>query len=351
MTESMSVGGMLADQLDRMLADQVTHALLSAAERGEFPSKLWGELEGMGVADAMVPEETGGAGLSWIDLEPVFHSLGHHAAPVPLGETIVGRWTLAAAGLSAPEGPLALVNDPLRLDRGGRLVGRAHRVVWAPHADHAVALATSEDDWQICLVPLEDIGPPQNLGSHATIARVPAADVEFSGRRPVRIAPAPAVLRKLGLKPTLAVLRSVQSAGGLDRVLRLSIEYGNTRVQFGRPISKFQAIQHMIAELAELTAAANVAGRIGCRAIDLNDCETGPAIAKCRIGASVTRGVAIAHQVFGAMGVTDEHVLHFVTRQLLQWREEGGSEHWWAERLGRTIVAGGGAQLWGRLTA
>jgi acyl-CoA dehydrogenase len=54
--------------------------------------------------------------------------------------------------------------------------------------------------------------------------------------------------------------------------------------------------------------------------------------------------------VFGAIGVTEEHELHYYTRRLWQWRAEGGSEHWWSERLGRQVLAAGGAALWPFLT-
>lgn len=350
MSETMSIGAMLADQVDRLFASRVTHASLGSAETGRFPGDLWDELDGMGIGDALAPEAVGGAGLGWAELDPLFRSLGHHAAPVPLGETIIGRWALAGAGLAVPPGVLAVVGETLGLDAANRLDGRVPLVAWAPCADHGVAVAETGGGRVVCLVSLTDIGPSDGLGARATIARVPAASVDFTGRTPLGVAPAPAPLGGLGLLPVLAVLRAAQMAGGMDRALELAIDHANTRVQFGRPIGRFQAVQHMIAELAELTAAASVGARIGCGALDAGDVETGPAIAKCRAGQSVTRGVAIAHQVFGAMGVTDEHVLHFVTRRLLQWRDEGGNEHWWAERLGRAAIAAGGARLWSGLT-
>src|SRR5690606_37212191 len=112
-----------------------------------------------------------------------------------------------------------------------------------------------------------------------------------------------------GLQAMLAAIRAAQIAGALSRVLEMCVEYANTRAQFGRPIAKFQAIQHQLAELAEQAAAAQVASLYACRQIDADHIRHGAAIAKTCTGKAATRGAAIAHQVFGAIGVTDEHLL------------------------------------------
>ena len=60
---------------------------------------------------------------------------------------------------------------------------------------------------------------------------------------------------------------------------------------------------------------------------------------------------AIAHAVFGAIGFTHEHSLHFLTRRLWAWRAEYGSDAFWAEQLGRTLAARGDEGLWPLVTA
>ena len=59
----------------------------------------------------------------------------------------------------------------------------------------------------------------------------------------------------------------------------------------------------------------------------------------------------IAHQVHGAIGVTDEHALPWFTKRLWAWQDEFGSAREWAALLGRGVVADGGAGLWPRLSA
>jgi acyl-CoA dehydrogenase len=122
-------------------------------------------------------------------------------------------------------------------------------------------------------------------------------------------------------------------------------------VQFGRPISKFQAIQHQMAVLASETAAASAAVEQAVEAsAELPDLLT-IAVAKARVGEAAGKAANIAHAVFGAMGFTREHTLHYSTRRLWAWRNELGNEAYWQKRLGRTFTAGGADRLWETLTA
>lgn len=346
MSDNMEVSAMLADQLNRLFEKLVTREALIGAEAGTLPRALWDELDNIGVTLALVAEDAGGVGLPWAAAEDVWRSIGYHAAPVPLGETMIGRWALAAAGLEIPDGPLAISSDLLQIDDAKGISGADVIVHWADQADYFVAVATDNSKAaHLCLIRRSDAqSAPQ-----ATISRIPCARMSLAGVTPVAIAPLPAGIGSLGLLPQLAALRATQMGGCLDRMLALCVEFGNTRVQFGKPIGKFQAIQHMIATLAEQAAAARVAASFGCRSLDSSNYEVGVAVAKIQTGQSASAGTAIAHQVFGAMGVTDEHSLHFFTRRLWQWRDEGESEHWWAERLGNQVIEAGGSALWPNL--
>jgi len=70
------------------------------------------------------------------------------------------------------------------------------------------------------------------------------------------------------------------------------------------------------------------------------------ASAKIRVGEAAAEGAAIAHQVLGAIGFTQEHVLHRYTRRLWAWRDDFGSESVWAVKLGQLIAAKGADALW-----
>lgn len=347
MSEEMNISGMLTEQLERLFGREVNAKARATAEEGRFAASLWGEVEAMGVTTALVPEDAGGAGLSWADAEPVFRLCGRHAAPVPLGETMIASWALASAGLDIPESAIAVSPMVWKLSIDNKVSGIDQCVSWAPEVTHVVGVARGGGENFVCVLRTSDV---RSTGLQ-TIERIPAAKLNIEAVEPLRIAPSTRI-GALGLKPQLATLRAVQMAGVLERILALCVEYGNTRVQFGKPIGKFQAIQHMIAELASHAAAAQVAGLYACRQMQgtPEDAAFGAAVAKTRLGSAATRAAAIAHQVFGAIGVTDEHELHYFTRRLWQWRTDAGSEHEWSQYLGRQVLAGGGSRLWDRLS-
>jgi len=138
--------------------------------------------------------------------------------------------------------------------------------------------------------------------------------------------------------------------GALERCLELSIEHANTRVQFGKPLGKQQAVQQNLALLAEETAAVAVAAQAAALARDFGDAAFEIGCAKLRANQAAGRGAAIAHQVHGAIGFTQEYPLHQYTRALTHWRSAFGNDAYWADQVGGFAAALGGSGLWTELT-
>src|SRR5262249_57805952 len=114
---------------------------------------------------------------------------------------------------------------------------------------------------------------------------------------------------------------------------------------------KFQAVQQNLARLAGETAAALAVSGSAADALsqggsfdDAVLLET--ASAKIRCAEAATEGAAIAHQVFGAIGFTKEHVLHRFTMRTLAWRDDFGSESYWAAELGKHVAKCGAEEFW-----
>lgn len=158
-------------------------------------------------------------------------------------------------------------------------------------------------------------------------------------------------LRHLG-----ALARSAAIAGALESALVQSVRYANERIQFGRPIAAFQAIQHSLAILAAETVAARTSALVAAASApsiaagDTSRAGFDIAVAKLRCSEAATRGAPIAHQVHGAIGFTREHPLHRATCRLWAWRAEHGSDSQWAEQLGGAAIAAGSRALWPALT-
>jgi alkylation response protein AidB-like acyl-CoA dehydrogenase len=149
----------------------------------------------------------------------------------------------------------------------------------------------------------------------------------------------------------MAFARSCQIAGALDAALALSVGYVNERLQFGRPLGKFQAVQQNLASFACEAAAANCAAMGAAQALDRGEAHFEIAAAKLRANRAVEIGTTVAHQVHGAIGFTQEYGLHPLTRRLWQWRSEFGNDAYWSRELGSKVVAAGAEAFWPDLTA
>ena len=165
---------------------------------------------------------------------------------------------------------------------------------------------------------------------------------ELCGRYllPVRL-PELIVQRAKVSRPVLeltAVLLAAQMAGAMQRVLEMTLQFANERQQFGRPLGKFQAIQHQLAVMAEQVLAARMAAQIGCIASAGIPASMNAAIAKARTSEAVVEVVALAHSIHGAMGFTADHDLQLFTRRLHAWRLEAGSESYWQNVLGQLVL-------------
>jgi len=140
-----------------------------------------------------------------------------------------------------------------------------------------------------------------------------------------------------------------------DRVLATAVEYSKQRVQFGRSISTFQAIQHMLAELASCVAATIASAEAAARDADegglLDGGRFSIAAAKSQASEFAQRIASISHQSMGAMGFTHEHILHHYTRRLWVWRRDFGSETFWGEKIGQAYAKAGPDALWASLSA
>ncbi len=136
--------------------------------------------------------------------------------------------------------------------------------------------------------------------------------------------------------------RSQLLAGAAKGALAAAVRYAGTRVQFGRPIGKFQAVQQQLALAAAEVAAATAAATSAARVVDADgftalSARLAVAVAKSRAGEAAGEVARIAHQVHGAIGFTREHDLRLLTTRLWAWRDEDGSEAEWNELIGALV--------------
>lgn len=339
----------VVDTATRIFRDLCQPATINDAENGTWPKPLWDALEESGLPLAWVPEDFGGAGATIADGFAVLRVSGYFAVPVPLAETMMAGWLLAHAGIEAPAGPMTIApvhaDGNITLGADGKLRGRARRVPFARNAAHIALVAHDGDERVVALVPTARLP----ISEDKSLAGEPRDTVAFDGAIPTVVKPAAIhedIIQRFG-----AAVRLQQMAGALEKILEQSVQWALDRSQFGRPIAKFQAVQHNLATLAGEVAAAGAAADLAaeaCAGPEPSAAEV--AIAKVRASEAAGTGAAIAHQVHGAMGFTYEHTLHHATRRLWSWREEFGNETVWATRLGRMVAQQGADQLWPFIT-
>jgi acyl-CoA dehydrogenase len=311
-------------------------AALQAATADGWSPELWAVTAAVELPLVDLPARHGGSDgtlRNWVD---VLHEAARHGAPIPLAETGVAGWLLAAAGANAPLVPMTVVE-----------------VVAAPDgAVEATAVPSARAAEQIVVLdrtrPIEQVGviapsacavePRLGLsGEPRDTVRFLLRDVEPRGEVDAEVVTA--------LARRWALARSAQMAGALQAVLALAREHAARRVQFGRPIARLPVIRERLVLLAEEAAVADAAVEVALRSPD----ELGVAVAKIRTGEAAGTGARIAHQIHGAIGMSDEHALHHFTRRLWAWRGEAGDECAWAQRIGTRLAAGGPA-AWEHLT-
>jgi len=318
---------------------------------------LWAALADSGLTGVGLPEEAGGSGGEFADAVAVVGALAAGAAAVPVAEQLlVAAPAVLAADLDlpAPDEPLTVAVDGAvtaepRDDGDGpgswTLTGTATDVAWAGVARHLVVLATSPVGPVLALVDVTG----REATHAANLAGEPRGSYVFDG---VVAAGALRTDRQAGeLRARYALARAVQLSAALQQVLAATVQYAGERQQFGRPLAKFQAIQMELAEMAgEVTAVAALVDAAVQAVARGESLVLAAAAAKVRAGAAVEVVARLAHQVHGAIGFTQEHKLHHLTRRCWSWRDEAGSELTWSRVLGEGLLAYGPHALWPALT-
>jgi acyl-CoA dehydrogenase len=363
MNSPTDIRTMLCDAATRLFTDHVDQKMLDAAKRDGWSTALWQELEQAELPLVGVPEEAGGAGGSLSDAAAVLRIAARHAAPVPLAETGLAGWLLATAGLPVPRGPMTVgpvLDENITAVHDGvtwRVSGALTRVPFARVAKQLVLLAESPQGTMVVAV-----NPGAGVITSArNLASEPRDAVVLQNVAALAAVPAGAGITREHLQARGALLRAVQIGGALERALQLACDYATQRVQFGRKIAQFQAIQQELARAGGEVAAAVAAALSAAGVVERLADNSSPAAAqqllmavaaaKIRAADAAREAVAIAHQVHGAIGVTDEYALHHVALRALAWREEFGNEVFWSMHLGRAMLAAGADGYWPAISA
>lgn len=313
---------MFTDAIENILADHCTPAAVRAIENGAPATALWGALADAGFLELMASEAADGAGLALDAVFPIFVAFGRHALPVPAAQSIAAR-ALLGDGVAVPTGMVTLAGHGRRAADGSV---SAASVPFGLTADWVLVKA----DGQLFLL-------------NAARATRTATGVRGSLSAAL-FWPADAVTPPVGdqgeqVAVFSAAIHAAAMAGAMERVFGMTLGYCNDRVQFGKAIGKFQAVQHQLSVMAEHVACAGMAAGLAFPADTQVPPRLPTATAKARTSASVALVASTAHALHGAIGVTEEFDLQLYTRRLHEWRMADGSELYWNRVVGEAVLA------------
>jgi alkylation response protein AidB-like acyl-CoA dehydrogenase len=302
------------------------------ADGAGFDPSSWSEVAELGWTGISLPEDAGGAGMTFLEEMVVIEELGRAVYPGPffstvvlslpavslrpdlLGSVVAGKHavTLAWAG---SDGRFETGGVPVRAaEEGGgwRLSGTAMFVPDLAVAEQVVVAAEADGGVGLWLVERD--------GEGVTWSDLPTVDTTRPlGSLVLSGAPARVLAEPGAGSPLLGRIRdralgalAVEAVGVADRALELAVEYAKSRQQFGRPIGTFQAVSHKLADAyVDLENARSLAYYAGWAvANDAGEASQAAAAAKGYAADAALDVCEKAIQAHGGIGFTWEHPLH-----------------------------------------
>lgn len=320
---------MVSDGARRLFRQECGEPDMEQLEEGRLPSRLWALFAESGFAQLLSsadgdPAEAMGAALQLV------HLSGYYRVPLPVRESLTASALLRGAGIEQPGGVVIAMH------------AQAQSVPWARHANHLVIIDGAPGRERIRLVEAAgvEVTPGRNIAAEPR-------DVVAVGEA---VAHATAALPNAGelLRTYNAQMTAAALTGAAEAALDLGVQYAKDRIQFDQPLARFQAVQQSLAIVAGEVASARAACALAFRSVAPSPRLA--AVAKIRAGVAAGIAANAVHQVHGAIGVTQEYALHYLTRRLWAWRAEDGTEAQWAGEIGRAAIARGADHLWSDIT-
>lgn len=313
-------------------------------DKGYSP-ELWEEMANLGWMGLVFPEEYGGSGMSFLDLTVLLEEIGRACLPAPLFSTVVlgglpildigseeqKRQYLPKIATGKTIFSLALIEPELgheakaitveaRLDGNNYVLnGTKLFVPYANVADCLLCVArTSKQEQGITIFAVDAKNPGISYAVLKTMAHDKLCEVVFKQAR----VPKENLLGQLDkgwpevekIVKLCDVAKCCEIVGNLQWVLEDTVAYAKDRKQFDCPIGSFQVLQHYCADIYTYVEGAKLSTYQAAWMLSNGlSCDKEIAVAKLWITEASPRIFNLAHQIHGAIGVTQEHDLHFYT--------------------------------------
>jgi len=331
---------------------------LALARSGGRTRGVWQELAELGLTGLAVPEEHGGMGFGPVEAMVVMEELGRGLvnAPYAMG-ALVAPSLLRAAPAELQQAWLP------RVATGEALVVLAHQERAARYRLHHVATRAEDsaggwrlsgaksvvpagDEADAFVVPARLVGAADDpsgiglflvergasgltVGGHPTQDGARAAELQLSGTPATLICtegwPVLEHAADIGIAAACA-----EGVGLMDRLVAITVDYMNTRRQFGVPIASFQALRHRVADVKMQLELARSMSYYASLKLGEPPAQRRRALsqAKVQLGRSMRQVGQECIQLHGGIGVTDEYVAsHYFKRLTVLELQFGDTLH------------------------
>ena len=337
---------MLKTMARDFLVKECPKTLVSQLEEDEkgYSPELWRKMAELGWMGLVLPEQYGGTGSQFLDLCILLEETGRNIVPGPFFSTVVlcasaileggteeqkkqflprianGDMIMAFA-LTEPSATYEASGVATRAVASGNdyiINGTKLFVTDAHIADHMIVVARTREGARVkpenaMTLFLVDA---RSRGIKCTLLKTIAADKQCEVilsdvRVPQKnmlgqVNKGWPIVEKVLEKATVG--KCAEMVGGAQQVLDMTVSYAKERIQFGRPIGSFQAIQHYCASMVtDVDGSRFTTYQAAWRVSQGLPAAREVAIAKAKVNDAYHRVTVLGHQIHGAIGFTKDH--------------------------------------------
>ena len=335
---------MLRKSARDFLTDKCPKSLVREMEEDEkgYSPAMWTEMAELGWMGLAFPEKYGGADMNFLDLAVLLEEMGRACLPGPYFSTVVlgglpildigsekqkqeylpkiasGELSFTTAlAESSARYDVASIEVKATIDDNAYTINGTKLFIPNAHiADYILCVTRTGDGTEpedgITIFIVDAKSPGINCTVLKTIANGKLCEVVFDQ---VRV-PKENILGQVHqgwdeVQKTIeraAVAKCCEMVGGMQKVLEMTVEYAKQRVQFGRPIGSFQAIQHHCANmLMDVDGSRIVTYEAAWRLSKGLPCTEEAAMTKAWVSDAYRRIVILGEQIHGGVGIMEDH--------------------------------------------
>ena len=317
----------IKENAQKLLSEKVDllELIKKVDDNTRIDSELWQLISEQGWLGLDVPEEDGGLGFSKVDSSILSEVFGYYMPIVPIFSSgVVFKQLLLHSPSELKNKILPEIVSGSKIgsfgiyendDNGYILNGKKSYVMFGDTSDYFAILAKSEDGFKFIMVDKDNpgvtISETTSLDQTRPMAEIILENVEVGNENFMfDIKEDENIWNKV--KHISISFLAMEQVGGAQACLDMSTQYAKERIQFGRPIGSFQAIQHMCADmLLQIESAKSIAySSVRVDSDDIVELEMSSSMAKAYCSDVFNKVSGDNIQVHGGIGFTWEHPAH-----------------------------------------